>query len=116
MSDETTRLKSAICAIHNHLHAGRVNEAHAACECAMTGAPVSQPNLVLSDSAKAAVFGDRFNRLCQELGVNAAFVALYPSATVKGYTSVQIGGSVEACHYVEAAFQTKSVYQGEHKS
>lgn len=37
MKAEIVRLRSAIGAIHNHLHADDVNAAQAACECAMGG-------------------------------------------------------------------------------
>ena len=115
-SDELTRLQSAVAAIHDHLHAGRVNEAHAACECAMEGASVSQMNLSVPDSAKAQVFAARFNKLCAELGMRAAFVAVLPSATKPGYSSMQMGGEVGVCKMVESAFGKSSVYQGEHSA
>lgn len=115
MSNEVTRLQSAIAAIHNHLHAGRVNEAHEACECAINGAQVSQPNLTLPDSARIARFSTRFNDLCAEYQMSAAFMALVPSATMPGAHSFQIGGEVTACKVLEAAFKKQSIYQGEHE-
>lgn len=114
MNDELTRLRAAIAAIHNHLHAGNVNGAHEACECAMSGGTVSQPNLTISQSARAQIFAARFNALCEQLDMRAAFLALMPSATVRGATSIQIGGEVETCKLLEAQFQRKSIYQGEH--
>jgi len=75
MNDELTRLRAAIASIHNHLHADNVNAAHEACECAMSGGAVSQPNLTIPQSAKAQVFAARFNALCEELDMRAAFVA-----------------------------------------
>ncbi len=113
--EETTRLKAAIAAIHNHLHAGNVNAAHEACECAMSGGGVSQPNLTIPQAARVQVFSVRFNALAEELGMRAAWVALLPSATKAGYTSIQMGGAVEACKYVEAALGKRSIYQGEHR-
>lgn len=62
--DELTKLRAAIASIHNHLHAGNVNAAHEACECAISGGAVSQPNLTIPDSAKAQIFAARFNALC----------------------------------------------------
>jgi len=114
MVDDPTRLKAAIAAIHDHLHAGRINEAHEACECAMTGGEVSQANLTLPDTARAHVFAVKFNELCQSLDISAAFLALMPSATVPGATSFQVGGEVQAAKIIEGAFKRKSTYMGEH--
>lgn len=115
MTDEITRLRAAVASIHNHLHAGNVNAAHEACECAMSGGVVSQPNLSVPQSAKAQVFAARFNSLCEELDMQAAFIALMPSATLSGATSVQIGGEVKACKILEAKLGGKSIYQGDHR-
>jgi hypothetical protein len=113
--DEITRLKAAIATIHNHLHADRVNEAHEACECAMTGGEVRQPNLTLTDTAKAQVFAAEFNHLCQSLGIRACFVAALPSQTTPGFTSLQMGGEVKLCRFVETQMNNKSsLYQGDH--
>lgn len=115
--DEITRLKAAIATIHNHLHAGRVNESHEACECAMSGGEVKQPNLTLGDTAKAQVFASRFNELCQSLGIRACFVADLPSATIPGASSVQMGGEVALCRWVETRLKGESsLYQGDHVS
>ena len=112
---ENQRLKAALAAIHNHLHAGNVNAAHEACECSMAGESVSQPNLTLSQSARANVFAARFNELCKSLDVQAAFLALFPSATLPGATSFQVGGEVTACKLIEGRFGQRSIYQGEHR-
>ena len=114
MNYELTRLRAAIATIHNHLHSGRINDAHEACECAMSGGAISQPNLTIPDSAKVQVFAARFNSLCEELDMRAAFMAMLPSATVPGAFSFQIGGEVLACKVMENKFNKKSVYQGEH--
>lgn len=114
LDPETVRLQAAIAAIHDHLHAGRVNEAHAACECAMTGGAVKQTNLTIPDSAKAQVFAAGFNDLCRQSDVRAAFVLLMPSATRPGFTSIQIGGEVSVCKLVERMAGGQSIYQGEH--
>lgn len=114
MIDNETRLQAAIGAIHNHLHAGNINGAHEACECALSGGEVSQPNITLTYSASITVFASRFNALCVECGINAAFVALLPSVTKRGATSIQIGGEVRACQLVENKFATKSIFQGDH--
>jgi hypothetical protein len=94
MNDENLRLTSAIAAIHNHLHAGDINAAHAACECALSGEPVRQPNLTLPQTATAATFAHRFNEFCMEYDFEAAYLLLLPSATVPGATSCQTGGAI----------------------
>lgn len=112
---ELDQLRAAVNTIHNHLHAGDVNAAHEACECAMQGQQVRQPNLTLSQTARAQLFAHRFNELCQSLDMEAAFVAFMPSATVPGATSIQLGGAVSVCKMVEQAFGSSSIYQGEHR-
>lgn len=114
-TDEVTRLRAAIATIHDHLHAGRINEAHEACECAMQGAEVKQPNLTVPDSAKVQVFASRFNALCQELDMRAAFFAALPSATKPGYFSFQIGGMVWVCEHLEKKMGGSSIYMGQHR-
>ena len=75
MTETEQRLTAAIAAIHDHLHAGRVNDAHAACECALSGAEVRQPNLTLPQTARAHLFAHRFNELCISLDMTAGFLA-----------------------------------------
>ncbi len=116
MSDELLRLRAALAAIHNHLHVGNVNAAHEACECAMSGALVSQSNLTVPQSARVQMFAVRFNAMCEELEMRAAFMALLPSATVRGATSIQVGGEVQTCKMLEKLLGRKSIYQGEHAS
>ena len=114
--DNAAQLKSAICAIHDHLHAGRIDDAHRACECAMSGKPVRQRNLTVPQSARIQEFAAEFNSMCERMGVNAAFVAFLESATVRGATSIQLGGSVPVCKYVEGHLSNRgSIYQGEHQ-
>lgn len=114
-TDQLTKLQSAVAAIHNHLHAGNINAAHEACECALSGGEVSQPNLSMPQSARVAMFSARFNALCVELQMSAAFVAFMKSATMRGAVSIQIGGEVTVCKYVESKLgSAPSIYQGEH--
>lgn len=82
----------------------------------MSGGAVGQPNLTISESARAQVFAARFNALAIELDIQSAFIALMPSATVPGATSIQIGGEVAACKFLENMFSKKSIYQGEHQT
>lgn len=112
---ETERLKAAIATIHNHLHAGNINAAHEACECAMSGEEISQPNITLPQAACVQTFANRFNELCKSLDMEAAFLALLPSATRPGATSLQLGGAVSACKVIEHALGGGSIYMGEHQ-
>lgn len=115
LARENRRLKSAIAAIHDHLHADRVNEAHEACECALTGEKVTQPNLTVSDGAKAATFAESFNALADKHRMNVCWVGMFPSATVPGAVSIQMGGEVTVCKIVEARMRgASSTYMGEH--
>lgn len=111
--DELQRLQAAINTIHNHLHAGDVDAAHRACECAIQGDEVRQPNLTLSQTTRIHIFSGKFNALCDELQIPAAYVALLPSATVREKVSMQLGGAVTVCKIVEQAFGARSTYQGD---
>lgn len=111
---ELERLQAALCAVHNHLHAGDVNLAHEVCEQAIAGATVSQPNLSVEQSSDVHQFSAEFIALGKRWGMSVAFVAFLPSASKPGYTSVQIGGEVRACKMLEEMFNTPSIFQGEH--
>ena len=113
---QVQKLQAAIAAIHNHLHAGDINAAHEACECALDGQPISQRNLSLGDASNATSFAATFNQLAKEHDIIAAFVALLPSSSVPGATSVQIGGNVMACKFIEQAMGKTSTYVGEHNN
>lgn len=113
---EVRALKSAIAAIHNHLHADDVNAAHEACECAISGERVTQPNLTEGDGAQTMDFAVAFNALAEHYRVNACSIVLVPSATVRGAVSVQILGAVSACRIVEGMMRgSASTYMGDHQ-
>ena len=112
---ENRRLKAALSAIHDRLHADDVNGAHEQCECALAGGAVSQPNLTSHDAAAGMDFAAEFNALAQRFKLRACCVMLVPSATRKGYTSLQLCGEVEACKVVETMLRgSSSVYMGDH--
>lgn len=111
---ENRRLKAALSAIHDALHADEVNRAHEFCECALSGEEVSQPNLTTAAAASAMTFAVDFNRLAQRAGFPACCVMLLPSSTVPGATSIQIAGNVAACKVVEEMLRgTQSTYMGD---
>ena len=112
---ENTRLKSALAAIHNHLHADDVNAAHEACECAITGKVATQAHLSAADAAGAMDFAAAFNALADHHKARACCVLLLPSTT-PGATSIQLLGDVIACQVVERAFGNRSVYMGDHNA
>lgn len=112
---ENQRLKSALGAIHDALHAGDENRAHELCECALAGQASSQPNLSVASGAAAMTFAADFNRLAKRSGLHACCVLLMPSATVPGATSIQLLGEVAACKVVERMVRGKeSLYMGDH--
>jgi len=113
---EAMRLKAAIGAIHNLLHANKVNEAHEACECAIAGQQVKQPNLTLPDTVRVQVFASDFIQLCLKHEVEAGFLLLMNSATIPGAVSMQCGGAVRPAKLIERGMgrQHRSTYQGEH--
>ena len=114
---EVRRLQSVIGAIHDHLHADRVNEAHEACECALSGGSATQPNLTESDGARVMTFAAAFNELAERHRMNACWIGIVPSATVPNAVSLQMGGAVGACQIVEAKLRgAVSTYMGEHRT
>lgn len=113
---ESVRLRAALGAIHNHLHAGDVNAAHEACECALDGGEATQANLTTEDGATAMTFASRFNALAEQSGLRACCILLMPSATVPGAVSIQLLGEVGACKVVESMLRGRaSTYMGDHE-
>lgn len=112
---ENRRLKAALSAIHDRLHAGDVDGAHEQCECALEGKAVSQPNLSVDDAARAMTLAAEFNALLDRHRARAVCINLVPSATVKNAVSFQISGEVQACKIVEAQLRGQaSTYMGDH--
>lgn len=112
---ENRRLKSALSAIHDALHATEVDRAHELCECALAGEAVSQPNLSVADGAKGMTFASDFNRMAAASGVRACCVMMLTSATVEGAVSLQLCGDVGVCKVVEGMMRGhESTYMGDH--
>lgn len=112
---ENRRLKAALSAIHDALHADDHNRAHELCECALTGDDVSQPHLSTTSAAAAMTFAHDFNRLAARSELRACCILLMPSSTVPGATSIQLLGEVAACKVVERMMRGKeSTYMGDY--
>lgn len=112
---ENARLKAALSAIHDRLHADDVNGAHELCECALANKVVSQPNLTAGDAARSMDFAARFNALVDAAKIRACCVMLLPSATDPKRTSLQLCGEVQACKVVELTLRgSLSLYMGDH--
>lgn len=111
---ENRRLKAALSAIHDALHADAVDRAHELCECALAGEEVTQPNLSASNSATAMSFAADFNKLTARARISACCVMLLPSSTFPGAVSIQLGGEVQACKIIERMLRgAESVYMGD---
>lgn len=111
---ENRRMKAALDAIHNALHANEVDRAHGLCECALSGEVVSQPNLSVADGAKGMTFAADFNRLVERAGLRACCITMVPSATVAGAVSLQLCGEVTVCKIVERMMRgAESTYMGD---
>jgi hypothetical protein len=112
---ENRRMKAALSAIHDALHADDPNRAHELCECALDGESVSQPNLNASDAARSTSFAHDFNRLASRVGFPACAVMLLPSSTRPDAVSIQLCGNVTACKVVEEMLRgSASTYMGDH--
>lgn len=113
---ENQRMKAALSAIHDRLHADDVNAAHEMCESALCGGAVTQPNLTASAGARTMDFAAAFNALADAHRAAAACIMFVPSATVPGATSIQICGHVDSCKTVERMLRgDQSVYMGDHR-
>jgi hypothetical protein len=112
---ENRRLKAALSAIHDRLHASEVDQAHELCECALSGESVTQPNISADAAAAGLQFAADFNRLVQRYDLRACCITLVPSATVDGSVSLQMCGEVGACKVVEGMLRGEvSTYMGDH--
>lgn len=115
MSSEIRRLKAALSAIHDRLHADDVDGAHELCECALSGVETSQKNLSVSHSASAMDFAARFNGLSQAHQIRACCIMALPSSTLENAISLQICGDVAVCKLVEPMLRGfSSTYMGDH--
>jgi hypothetical protein len=113
---ENRRLKAALSAIQDRLHANEVDQAHELCECALSGESVTQPNISVQDAAVGMQFAADFNRLVARSGLRACCITLVPSATVEGAVSLQMFGEVGACKAVEGMLRGEvSTYMGDRR-
>lgn len=97
-------LRASIHAAHDHLHHGRIDEAHEALHCGgehhEDDDVLPGQNINAGTAATINGFIGGFNGQCQKLGLNAAIVAFLPSATRAGHMSIQLGGSVEVIQWL----------------
>lgn len=100
MLNEVETLRTAINTAHDHLHAGRVSEAHEALHCGIEGKTTEPVNITAEDSAKVQRFIHRFNEFCVSEGVPACVIVLLPSKTLQGAVSIQLGGHVPTIQVV----------------
>lgn len=122
IEDKDARIKvleATIAAAHDHLHNGRIDEAHEALHC-HAGHDVDKPlpnqNITINAAATLQEFSGKFNELCLACGVSACWVSIVPSATVKGFSSIQIGGNVDTIQTVRQLMGAgKTLGVGNHK-
>lgn len=115
LNAEIRRLRSALGAIHDALHANEIDRAHALTECAIGGQTVSQRNLTPEATAMSMGFASEFNALAEKHRARACCVLVLPSATVENAVSLQLCGEVAACKIVEERLRGHaSVYMGDH--
>lgn len=101
--EEVVFLRAKLEAVHDHLHHGRVDEAHVACHCEDAPAadePVPGQNVSMTHAAKLTEFAKWFNEKARGLDLMACWVCFVPSATKKDFFSTQIGGNVGAIQQV----------------
>jgi precorrin-3B methylase len=111
---ENARMKAALSAIHDALHANEVDRAHELCECAIDGEVVTQPNISEGDAARGIAFAAQFNQLAKRAGLMACCITLVPSKTVANAVSLQLCGNVEACKVIEEMLRGRaSTYMGD---
>ena len=111
------KLLAALHVIHDHMHHDRINEAHVAVEAAVCGKTVNTGNITGDDAARALQFVADFNAMCRTFRVAAAVVLAVPSATIPGYTSLQLGGHVPTVQYLDRLLNGKpSTCAGDHKT
>lgn len=115
LNQEIRRLKSALGAIHDALHASDIDRAHELTECAIGGQTVAQKNLTPEATALTMEFAASFNALCDKHRARACCVLVLPSATVPNAVSLQLCGEVSACKIVEEQLRGHaSTYMGDH--
>lgn len=102
---ENTMLRAQLAAVHEHLHAGRIDAAHEAIHCSERIDPEAAlmgTNLAPTTAENGLRFAQRFNALCAEHSIQAGYCAFFPSATKAGYTSIQLGGNVQVIQWLRS--------------
>lgn len=98
---EVDRLRAALHSAHDHLHAGRVEEAHQSLHCGINDEVPETGNITLDATIRLSHLIEGFNHLCKESGLKACMVAFVDSATKPGCVSLQVGGEISACRMLE---------------
>lgn len=112
---DVRRLKAAVEAIHDRLHAGDIDAAHEMCECASGGGTVTIPGSTVEDAAAGMDFAAEFNALVDRHRVRACAIVLVPVEHRPGVVSLRMLGEVQACKVVEGQIRGKaSLYMGDH--
>lgn len=99
---ENKRILAALSAVADYLYKGNTNMALTIIESLVNGDEVASQHLDQSQSTRLAIFSTQFNRWCINQELTAGWIALLPSHTTKGHTSVQVGGSKQVCDLIEA--------------
>jgi len=115
---ENNRLRAKLLAAHDLLHNNKLNELHDVlhCEsCEQAEEVLSGMNITVDTGNRLSLFASGFNRLCAEHRVMAAFTAWVPSAVTPGYTSIQMGGSVDVIQWLRREMGLKPTHAiGDH--
>jgi hypothetical protein len=115
LTQEVERLHAAIHTIYDHLHHGRVNEAHQSAENACEGEPVAPPHIALNQAARVQRFISSFNNLASAHEMIAAAITLVPSSEDPRKVSIQLGGAQPAVAIIQEAFGAQSTMAGQHE-
>jgi hypothetical protein len=102
LEDDANRLRSTIHAAHDHLHHGRLDQAHEALHCGHGSAAACAANITADHGARLQAFTEDFNALCAQHGMPAAMVIAIPSKTDPRAVSIQIGGHVPTIQMVRS--------------
>jgi len=99
---EQQRILAAIAAVGDYLYKGDTTMALTIIESLVNGDMIVTDNLNQSQLVRMTTFSRQFNGWCRDHELTAGWLALLPSQTTKGNTSVQVGGSKKVCDLLEA--------------
>lgn len=100
---ENRQLRAKLLAAHDLLHNNKLNELHDVLHCESCDEAedvLSGMNITIETGNRLSLFSSEFNRLCATHRVLAAFTCWIPSASTPGYTSIQMGGSVDVIQWL----------------